>query len=257
MNCYTMKTINFEKGLFDSFIDVTFVITMVNSSRNETIIKEINKIKPTKKVIIVYNTSYKHCEKKLYGKKINKSSIDLLYTVKYIFDRSTQYNNILILEDDAKFSEDIFDIKHIKNIETFIKKNSFNTYSLGSVEMIGSIWGTHRKLFLKGGTHAMIYSKNFRKNFNKYKYSDIEHATNYPYNTNGWRYYKVLVGQIFDKTENSKNWAFVLGIFQPIAYYFTKDDPVEGITHINLIIKMITIIIIFIIVKFIYNKRNR
>ena len=62
-NCYILKEINFNKGLFDSFIDVTFVITMVNSIRNNKIIKEITKIKPTKKVIIVYNKGYKNCKK--------------------------------------------------------------------------------------------------------------------------------------------------------------------------------------------------
>ena len=54
-DCYTTETIYFEEGLFDTFIDVTYVITLKNSSRNEKIIKEINRVKPTKKVIIIYN----------------------------------------------------------------------------------------------------------------------------------------------------------------------------------------------------------
>ena len=261
MSCYTIKKIYFSKGLFDSFIDVTFVIIMKNSPRNNTIIKEINKYKPTKEVIIIYNHGFKNCEKKLYNKKIDKTYMDLLHANIYIFDRSIQYNNILVLEDDAKFSKDILNPKHIKNIEKFIKNNNFNTYSLGSLCIIGSMYGTHRRLLLKGGTHLIIFSKYFRNKIRKLQYSNsnIDDITSIPFNFNGYGYYKILVGQVFELTENSKYW-YLLNIpvnrFQPIIYFFTKNNPIKGINNFNIIIKIITVIIIIIFIKIVIKNRK-
>jgi len=251
-NCYRKEILYFDKGLFDSFIDITYVITLVNDPRNEKIIKEINKYKPTKKVVILYNSQFKNCEKNMCNKNIDITTIDLLHANKYIFNNSSQYNNILILEDDAEFSDEIFNVKHINNIKNFINNNKFNTYSLGSLKFISSLFGTHQRLFLKVGTHAMIYSKNFRKNFDECKHIDMDLLTGFPYNYNGWGYYKTIVGQVWEETENSKNWPYNMGVLQPLYYYFTKNDCIKGIENMNSIIKIITFLILILIIYWIY-----
>ena len=264
-NCYTTKTLYFDKGLFDSFIDITFVITMVNSPRNEKIIEEVKRIKPTKKVIIVYNSGFKNCDKNMCNNKVNISGVDLVHAVKYIFNQSSQYNNILVLEDDAEFSDEIFNSEHINNIEHFIKNNKFNTYSLGSFKFIHSLFGMHQRLFIKGFTHAIIYSKNFRKQFNECKgTSNIELLTEFPFNLNGWGYYKTLVGQVAEKTENSNHWGFGTSILQPLFYYFTKDNCIQGLENMNLIIKIFWLLILLVIIYYIqknihinYGKYNK
>lgn len=246
-NYYSSKEINFDKGLFDKFIDITYVITLKDNYRNELIIKEIERVKPTKKVIIVYNYGFKNCKKTLCGKKVTNSSHDLVHANKFIFDKSKQYNNILILEDDAQFSNEIFEEKHINNLENFINNNNFNTYSLGSIKCMSYLFGTHQRLFIKAGTQAMIYSKKFRSELKVSSISNIDILTNFPFNINGWIYYKTLVGQVCEKTENVDNWPLKLSIFQPILYNYTKDNCVKGYNNINLILKILWLLYFFII----------
>ena len=94
----------------------------------------------------------------------------------------------------------------------FIKNNNFNTYSFGSIHFIYYSIGIHRKLLLKGGTHAIIYSKNFRKDFKTNRIlKSIDDLTHFPYNINGWGYNTILAGQIWEKTENSNNWGYASG----------------------------------------------
>jgi len=257
--CYSTKVLKFNEGLFDNFIDITFVITMKDSLRTEKIIEEIRRVKPSKKVVIVYNSGYKNCKKTLYKKKVTNSAQDLVHAYKYIFNISQEYNNILILEDDAKFSDEIFESKHINNIETFINNNIFNTYSLGSIKLVAQLFGTHQRCYVKSATHAMIFSKEYRKNINFNTIFHIDILTNAPFNINGWIYYKTLVGQVCEKTENSEIWPYYLNNVQPILYYFTKDNCITGIDTINLLLKIFWIlsfimllIILFIVCKYRY-----
>ena len=253
-DCYSTKILEFEEGLFDEFIDMTYIITMEDSPRNKKIIEEIERVKPTKKVVIVFNPGYKKCKKTLFNKEINTTAEDIIHVNKYIYNKSKKLNNILILEDDAEFSDEVFDQKHINNLKKFMNNNEFNTYSLGSIKLLNSLFGINRRLFVKIGTHAMIYSKKFRKNVNFSKYTEIDYITNIPFNMNGWGYYRTLVGQVFEKTINSTNWPFGLWIFQPILYYFTRNNCVKGIDLLNLIIKIIWMIIFIVVFMFICRK---
>ena len=69
--CYRFKTIYNEKGLYDDFIDMSYVLLMENSKREKHVYEQINKFQPTKKVNIQYNRGYKKCRKKLCGEKAN------------------------------------------------------------------------------------------------------------------------------------------------------------------------------------------
>jgi len=249
-NCYSTTVINFDKGLFDSFVDITYVITLRGSSRKASILNQINKFKPTKKVIIVENTPFKHCNKDICGKPVNKTSLDLIHANRYIWKISQGYNNILVLEDDAIFSERLLKKPEIiQDIRDFILLKNPLSYSLGSIHIISSMLGSHRKLLAKGGAHAMIHSKIARKTLlDKCDYAadDIDFHTSF----DTWGYKETLVGQVFEETANSKNWIFGLTSFiQPVLYYFTKDDSISGINNMNTIFWILQLLIIIFILK--------
>ena len=120
MSCYKKKIINYKNGVLDTFVDVTYVITMENNiERHKKVMEQLEKYKPTKKIIIIYNKGFKKCEKKIcYDKnkkcqKVNISYEDLSHANNYIYSDAlkNQYNNILLLEDDFIMSEKIKDKK--------------------------------------------------------------------------------------------------------------------------------------------------
>jgi hypothetical protein len=253
--CYDLKQIHYEKGLFDKFIDMSYVITTTTSKRHATFLHQLNKFKPTKTITIVYNNTYKakDCDKKICGKKVDKTSEDLMVTNKFIFEnaKKNNYNNILILEDDVEFSNKLLDNPEvIDDIEEFITENKFNTYSLGGIMFAGEIFGKHRKVFAKGGTHAMIYSKDYRRYFNDCDENDIDVYTNMPHNINGYRYKDILAGQLHLRTENVSNWGKIASlIFFPILEYnTTKYGAVEGYEQISKKMANFIVLLLFIII---------
>lgn len=210
-NCYTYETLNYKQGLFDESVDVTYIITMEDSiERHAHIRNELKKHQPTSQVIIVYNKGYKKCAKSYHCGEVDRSDKDLTHAVMHIFDISKDMRNILILEDDFIFNNYIAK-KDIDNVTDFLRKKNTDSYSLGSVQFIvNPVSLTHRKLLVKMGTHAMIYSKNGRENLRK-KFrncSNISHdfdmLTSYPSECYG--YHKNIYAQIFSETENRSNW---------------------------------------------------
>tara|TARA_Y100000389_G_C17432388_1_gene503470 strand:+ start:723 stop:1619 length:897 start_codon:yes stop_codon:yes gene_type:complete len=213
-NCYTIKEYNFKKGVFDDIVDVTYIITMHDSfDRHKSIFKQLKYCVPTKKVCILYNKGYKKCEKyDENNEKINITYKDLTYTNMYIFELAKSYDNILILEDDFLFTKYIKNQNNINNVVNFIKSNKPELYLLGCLPLIQNIFtifGKHNKLYVKMGTHAVIYSKVSRKKvFDIYKSrkslkTDIDLLTN---NLEIYTYQKPLCIQTFPETENKKSW---------------------------------------------------
>ena len=103
--CYNFVKKQYTKGLFDTSVDVTYIITMVNSKRINSVNEQLQKYKPTKNIYIVENKGFKNCKKILPEQK---SSYDLIDCFLQIFKHAEKenYNNILILEDDFIFSND-------------------------------------------------------------------------------------------------------------------------------------------------------
>ena len=64
MNCYSKKFIISKKGIFDTFIDMTYVITLEDSKeRHKSVISQLKKYELTKKVSIVFNKGFKNVKK--------------------------------------------------------------------------------------------------------------------------------------------------------------------------------------------------
>lgn len=179
-HCYYFKTLDLNDGLYDSFVDMTYILLMENSEREKHVYEEINKFRPTKKVKIQYNKGYKKCRKKLCEKKVNWDLFDAHYNVMLDAYRNN-YNNILILEDDFVINKKlIFNKDKIKDIEDFINGNKVDVdlYLLGTISFRPNtnLFDKHQKcssLFNCHGTHSFIIKKVGIEKFLLY-YNDLE-----------------------------------------------------------------------------------
>ena len=58
--CYAYEILNYEKGLFDRSIDITYILTMEHAvDRHASIREQLKKHQPTSRVVLVYNKGYK------------------------------------------------------------------------------------------------------------------------------------------------------------------------------------------------------
>jgi GR25 family glycosyltransferase involved in LPS biosynthesis len=226
--CYTFKHIEFESGILDKTVDCTYVIHLENNGRLTHIYDEINKTKPTRNVFIVFNKGFKKCEKQLIEQASYQDLTDaFLQCFKHA--KENGYKNILILEDDFIFNEEIKQKSHIENIHHFLEsnKNTEFVYHLGLIPIIAYPYGDfYNYRSIKSLTmHSAIYSEkciaNFRKLKLEYKHWDtiIEKSVK-----NRFFYYKPLCYQTFPETENKKSWHEKDG-----NLYFTKIK--HGIIH--------------------------
>jgi hypothetical protein len=211
--CYTFEKLNYESGLLDTNVDVTYIIHLENSGRYDNIIKQLEKIKPTKIVYILLNKGYSKCNK--VG--IKTSYADLTDSYLQIFKHAQKQNfgNILILEDDFIFSEKIKEKEHITNINNFLEKKSGDNfiYFLGAIPWLLVPYDSYNfRCMLSTGTHSIIYSKSHRddflENFNR-KMLVTDWDVNYNINlTSRFIYYTPICYQVFGSTENSKQSKF-------------------------------------------------
>lgn len=277
-NCYYYKNIFFEKGILDNIIDCCIVLLLeTNKKREESILNTVNKFKLCKNTIIQYNKGYKNCKKNLYK---NNSLHDLNDSYYYAFKFAEEkgIKNLLVLEDDAIFDNNILNPKIIKDIEDLYKNVDVDLFSLGTcVKLIhpkNFIIDTFncKKLIFFTATHACIYNKLFRDIFIK-KYENtrqigFDEDLNINNYNNIYTYNKPLAYQPFIVTENSKEWSmyninfsnfcmkfmklFNLDFENNIINSFKKLEKV--IFLINILIYVIIILFIYKIIKFLYLK---
>lgn len=208
--CYKFKKINIDNGLFDKTIDCTYIIHLENNGRLEHIYSEINKVKPTKNIFIVFNKGFKKCNKKLI-EQVSYQDLSDAFLQCFKHANINNYGNILILEDDFIFNAEIHNIKHINNINKFLQKNKDNefVYHLGLIPIISfptpdiNTYQSINSLTM----HSVIYSKKCVQNINnlelKYKHWDVIIHKNINYK---YFYYKPLCYQTFPETENKQSW---------------------------------------------------
>jgi len=211
---YYIKHLIYNKGIFDKSIDATYIMTMEYShDRHKNIQKQLESVITTKNVFIVYNKGYKKYDKCIFNVKIKKTYTDLTYTNLYIFSLTKNLNRILVLEDDFIFTENIKDIAIQNKIEQFIINKNINIYSLGCVCLIinpFTLLNEHVKCYMKGGVHAMIYSKKARvKIFNIIKNNIKSHngLENVCDIIGVYTYHESLCNQPWEETLNKKEWS--------------------------------------------------
>lgn len=275
LKCYEFQNIKFENGLFDKTVDATYVINLVGNGRYDNVIMQINEYKPTSEVFILFNQGFKKCNK---SKHIIYPADDLNDAFLQIFRHANDknYENILILEDDFIFTEEIKNKKHINSINNFLKKKQGTDfiYYLGCLPylMLPNITNSkHFNILQSGGMHSVIYSKKIRLNIMDnykdilFKYKDWDFNANKLKNRYG--YYKCLCYQLFPETENSKYW----GNSNPILYFLgkiskiiikilkldIKTEPGTSIIYAfsQSIIFILAIIFIYLVVIILKNKK--
>ena len=208
--CYFFDKIEFNNSLLNNFVDVTYIIHLEGNGRLSNIINQLTIFQPTNIIYILFNKGYKKCSKKPH---ITIPPYDLVDAFLQCFKHADEnnYNNILILEDDFIFSEKIKDEEHILNIKNFTnKQNNKNfIYLLGCLPVLRLpvFYDTnHSHLIGSGGTHAIIYSKQFRENILKTNTDKINDWDNFlnTFTKIKYCYYLPLCYQLYTYTENSQ-----------------------------------------------------
>ncbi len=211
--CYKFKKITLANGIMDFFVDATYVITLENSPRMKSVYNQLYEFKPTTNIFILINKGFKKCKKNLFKQTTNHDLIDANLQI-FLHAKKNNYKNILVLEDDFIFNNEIKKNKHLSRINNFInKKNKENvifTYNLGVLNPYPLLpfFNNHYRYFLGGGTHGMIYTKKFYNfaisqikdnkinDIDKFQIKDVEMYT-----------YKIpLCAQTVIATENSITW---------------------------------------------------
>lgn len=206
--CYKFSKILFNDSIFKNNINATYIIHLEGNGRLNHIINQLSFYQPTKIVYIVFNKGYKKCKK---SKFIKNPPLDLVDCNINIFNhaKSLNYENILVLEDDFIFSENILNKYHINNINDFINNNTDFCYLLGCLPffMIPFNSNTYQYL-ISGGMHSVIYSKKYREKILNINQKDIHDWDLYSwkYIRNRYCYYKPLCYQLFTNTENCNYW---------------------------------------------------
>ena len=266
--CTKYDYIEFNKGLLDNCIDVVYVILLEGIERTKNVYSQINNFKLCKKNYIQINKPYKICH--IMELKKQNSAYHLLHNNIEIFKHAklNKFNNILILEDDFIFNEDIKNINIIKDLEKFTKTIDFNLLYLGANNTffwpnICNIKFPH--VLLNGLTHSVIFSKKSRNIIlKKYeKSSNIKYLGHECHDlwfnsflNKKYFYYKPLCFQPFPMTENRKHWNNKI-VETVIKILKLDTEPISGfykIYLINYIINFCIFITIFYVLFLLYKK---
>lgn len=225
MKCYYFKEFKYKFGLFDKSIDCSYIIHLEgNNKRLLNIKNQLNKYKPTKNIIIYFNKGFKKCKKKLYKQQTNYDIIDSYIKI-FKHAKSKNFKNIFIFEDDFILDRLILQ-EDINNINNFCNNNIHKKFTL-SLGIIPIIYYPENKYINKSiigpTTHNYIYSWKIR-NFLLKNVKEINKCGDFDIYLNQifikYFYYKPLIFQRFEETENQKNWYNLFGIKLIALKYF-------------------------------------
>lgn len=278
--CYYYKKYFFNNGIFDNIVDCCIVLLMEHDKEREKhVLKTINKYKLCRNTIIQYNKGFKKCSKKLY-KQSSMYDINETYYTAFKYADSDNYKNILIIEDDAIFDNNIKNPKIIKDIELLYKNKEVNMFHLGPAgalfDPLSILLDTYncKKILITSAAHANIYNKKFREIYYKsYETGNRSISVDYNHNIftygNIYTYNKPLAFQPIIETENSKDWN-IMGIkVDKICFYFnnnilgldTKNKPIQTYKKLfkifflmNIIFYIVLILIIIKIIKILFKN---
>jgi hypothetical protein len=223
MDCYHYKKQIYTNGILNESVDATYILHLEGNGRIDNIHKQLAEYQPTNSIYILFNKGYKKCKK---DKGINQPAVDLVDAYLHIFNHAKQsnYNNILILEDDFIFNEKIKEPTNTITINTFLNKHKDTNfiYYLGCIPFLQVPFDYYHNItILAGGSHAVIYSKKYREQI-----LDIDQTTILDWDVllmtstflNRYCYYTPLCYQLFPETDNSKLWG--IGINETFSKIF-------------------------------------
>jgi hypothetical protein len=263
MDCYSYKVINNSSTPILKNVDVVLILAMEGSTRfNE----DPFLLNLAKKTIIQYNKGFRKCNK---PSTIKTPKEDIVHAYYSAFDYLKEYNNVIILEDDAQVVNK--DTLIYEKIDAFVATTDFDIFTFGSF----GLFSKYNEDFLKidryffGSLQAVIYSRNTRtkliedissSNFNK-GHMDITYIGAL---TKKFTYKYPLIIQLFPKTENKNSWftnVFLLYIINFLLALLKLDKKIDSwfllyfiFTNYILIIKILLLIIFGTMFYFNINK---
>jgi hypothetical protein len=266
MDCYTYKVINNCETPILKNVDVVLILAMEDSTRFK---EDPFILNLTKQTIIQYNKGFKKCNK---PSTIISSKQDIVHAYYTAFDYLKEYNNVIILEDDALVVNK--DILIYEKIDAFIATTDFDIFTFGSFGLVSK----HNEDFLKldryffGSLQAIIYSRNTRtkliedislSNFNK-GHMDITYIGAL---TKKFTYKYPLIVQLFPKTENKTSWfsnVFLLAITNFLITLFRLDNSVDSWFLLYFIFRnyiyiktLVLVLVLILIINMFYFKINK
>ena len=209
-HCYSFEEITFSEGLMDSCVDATYIVHLENNGRLEHIWEQLKKYQPTKTVYLVHNQGFKQCKKELL-EQIAYHDITDAFLQCFRHANSKDYGNILILEDDFIFREDIQNPKHIQSIRAFLQNKKAFIYYLSCnpllVFPIIQTWDcSHYKCVRAWSMHSVIYSKEVRQIAFRIQYGHWDKIVQMDV-PNRYMYRIPLCYQTYPLTENRQMWS--------------------------------------------------
>jgi hypothetical protein len=222
-HCYEFKIRSYPKGFLDPSVDATYVIHLIDNGRYDAILKEVDTFQPTKTLWFVLNQGFRACPKTLPKQSAGYDLADATMQI-YTHAAEMGYENILVLEDDCFFHEDLKNPSTLQDLNTIFqqKKATSFSYRLGCIPALMVPFLIHSPIGLYAGAHAYVVSESFRTQAAN-QITDIDEYLNLA--NNQYAYYKPLAYQLFPETENKTTWGTNISIFPyifPILSVFFK-----------------------------------
>lgn len=243
--CYKFKLINQTYHPTLKNVDLAIVLTMENSSRKfeDPILLNLAPL-----TYVQINKGFKNCNKP----DVNSVTEDIIHSYKNVFRNTLNYNNIIVFEDDAVYNTN-YNVDEFKNIDTFIKNNSFSVYSFGNVSIDLPTLDSHKQiLFGYGACHANIYSKNTRLRLlysNGYIF-DVDILSNLP---NKYKHKYPLICQTFPNTDSKKEWEQLpgLSVLHNLTVFLNGHRTIEPFWSTMYVINDVIFVILILFILFI------
>jgi hypothetical protein len=166
MSCYWLERITKNKTFpLDSVVDAAFILTMENSDRHAHIYNHMIPNIPVSNIYIQFNRGFKKCKKEMIVQNVAN---DVVHAYKNIFRISNENNfkYVMILEDDAVFSDRIQNV-HVQNdIASFLSERPVSCYNFGPCPYLPNplhLLNTHRHNWISLSAHCCVYHSSFFK----------------------------------------------------------------------------------------------
>jgi hypothetical protein len=209
MTCLIKRNlVEFERGIFDGILDCTYVILCCGPDPNrlENVKEQLKILRPSKKVHLMFFAGYRKCDISV------GTNDDLINNILYIFKEAIENGSkrIMVLEDDFFLTEPISETDSGR-INDFVTKKDPDVYSFGSfcAPTVSTILSYHNKASfgIIGVAHCMMYNSDFMLKYIHYMNNNDKTSLNTDVSTKDitsdvYRYYKPLVYQKFEATEN-------------------------------------------------------
>jgi hypothetical protein len=184
---YNISTRTYPSGLFDSFCDAAYVLTLTTNNRILSFLERYNKTPICSTLHIVYNKGYQTNPKYSHFTKqlIEKGNLDLedCETQAFIDSKNRGYNEILIFEDDCILTNLIKFKPFYFLLKKWIQTSDHQITRLGAIFIPTRVIPTCNPLIWRSlsyskenaqfkGTHGYIISRNARNKLINFKKID-------------------------------------------------------------------------------------